>query len=748
MQSILEIAGFTTGLISPRLLGNTDFDGYAKSFKECVNRVIGIYGDVSVRPGFQYVAEAKDSSLFSGLVDFIYDDDITYVLEFSNTKIRIYKDRAQVLSGGTPYEITSPYMTADIPDLRVEQKFDKMFVTHENYFPREIARIADDNWTISEMELDEPAWLNVNDTGTVLTPSAVIGSVTFTASANTFVPTDVGRSIRYKAGPDDSSSYTYISLGATEKTFHIPFYPKDENSVEVFITDADGSSTEQTYNSGTLIAGEFKIVNGDVELFSAPGTDNRVIIQRKYTGSGEWGYATITAYTSATEVTATVVNKLGGTHPSLDWRLGAWSETTGYPAVSAFYQGRLWFAATTEGPDRLWGSEVENFYNFSPDNSLKKGQVDDSSPISVTLAGIKKIKFLKGINVMLLGGEGIYSIGKGGIAVTPPPIVLPEDGTLCSDVDPIVNENELIFTDKQRKEVYSAVFDFQTNGYKPTKLTRYTDDLFEGSPIAEMCMIKRPTPILIVRTEAGKLLSCTYDPEMGNPKWSKYEIAGDDPFVESLTCIPNDNKSEVWISVRRTVDSSTVRYIECMHNFFYLDDKADATFSDSYLTYDGAATGTLSGLDHLEGQEVEVLGDGGYMGVYTVSSGAIDMSPFTTEKATVGLNYDKYFITNPLNIGRAAGTTKGFFAAGRKVFIELYETDGLKSKFDGDSNEFVTTNFNTDALVDGQANPLFTGVKEVEMPSTIDRGVAVRVDQPLPLPQTVLRLTIFADIQQ
>ncbi len=57
-------------------------------------------------------------------------------------------------SGGTTYtiyEITTPYATADLFEIRYAQTGDIMNLTHPDYAPRELVRVANDSWTLSEL---------------------------------------------------------------------------------------------------------------------------------------------------------------------------------------------------------------------------------------------------------------------------------------------------------------------------------------------------------------------------------------------------------------------------------------------------------------------------------------------------------------------------------------------------------------------------------------------------------------------
>jgi hypothetical protein len=131
--------------------------------------------------------------------------------------------------------------------------------------------------------------------------------------------------------------------------------------------------------------------------------------------------------------------------------------------------------------------------------------------------------------------------------------------------------------------------------------------------------------------------------------------------VESIAIIPDPNgdHDQVWLQVKRTIDGNTVRYVEFMSEPFTAETAAeDAIFLDCALSYSGASTGTLSGLDHLEGESVYVWGDGAPQGPFTVSGGSITLTSNVT-KAAAGLRYTSRIQTMRIEAGAADGTAQG-----------------------------------------------------------------------------------------
>jgi hypothetical protein len=68
-----------------------DFPKYQQSCRTLENMFPTIQGPVVRRPGTYWVAETKDS-LEARLVPFEISTDESYVLEFTNGKLRFYKD--------------------------------------------------------------------------------------------------------------------------------------------------------------------------------------------------------------------------------------------------------------------------------------------------------------------------------------------------------------------------------------------------------------------------------------------------------------------------------------------------------------------------------------------------------------------------------------------------------------------------------------------------------------------------------
>ena len=143
-------------------------------------------------------------------------------------------------SGGVAnrvYEIATPYLTAELFDLKFAQSADVMYITHPNHEVEKLSRSGHTSWTLTDVDFTDGPYLDDNITTTTLNPgSHTVGTgVAVVASAVTgingdtgFQATDVGRLIRFRDG--------YMKVTARA----------DTTNITVEIIEDLGSSTAST----------------------------------------------------------------------------------------------------------------------------------------------------------------------------------------------------------------------------------------------------------------------------------------------------------------------------------------------------------------------------------------------------------------------------------------------------------------------------------------------------------------------
>ena len=208
-RTTLALTSFVSGEFSAKMDGRTDFEKYSSGVKTMENFLVHPQGAATRRIGTQFISEVKTSSAKTRLIPFEFSTTQTYVLEFGNTYIRFYKDKGQIVTGGsTPYEISSPYLTAELFDIKFAQSADVMYITHPNHEVMKLSRTGHTAWTLTEIDFTDGPYLAQNTSATTMSPSGTSGSVTITASTSTFASTDVGRLITFSSGRAKITGYT------------------------------------------------------------------------------------------------------------------------------------------------------------------------------------------------------------------------------------------------------------------------------------------------------------------------------------------------------------------------------------------------------------------------------------------------------------------------------------------------------------------------------------------------------------
>ena len=206
--------------------------------------------------------------------------------------------------------------------------------------------------------------------------------------------------------------------------------------------------------------------------------------------------------------------------------------------------------------------------------------------------------------------------------------------------------------------------------------------------------------------------------------------------VESVAVIDGDtDEDQVYIIVQRWINGAVRRYVEYFTPFDFSEDVTAFHYLDSGLSYVGDETSTLSGLNHLEGEVVDIIGEGSTQTAKTVSSsGGISLDT-ATEQAQVGLLYSSDLQTMRLD--------EGYTETTQTKTTRIYD---LSVRFQNTVGASVGPNAATLTAIDFRASgsamnlpiPLFTGDKTIEFDTGYGTEGLVYIQQPQALPMTIL----------
>lgn len=677
---------FTAGELSPALWARVDLAKYAVGLKVAKNLFIHPHGGVSNRSGLRFVREVKDSTRQARLIPFQFNTEQTYVLEFGELTMRVFKNGAIVLSSGSPYEIATPYTAAQARDIVVTQEADVMYITHVGHAPRKLSRLADDNWSLTTVAF----------TPSIAAPAAPTASVTVDTSGE---PGYVATNYTYRVSA--------ISAATGEESLPSP----DSNTVVNDLTIAGGKNTVTW--SAVSGADRYVVYKEDNGVFGFIGGTSGLSFEDQ----------NITADLSDTPQT--------GYNPFVG--------SGNYPRCSTFVDQRLAFASSLNNPQACWLSQTANYENFG---FSRPRRASDGFEFRIRARQVNEIRGmipLRGLMILTSGGEWVASGGRDEF-LSPDQIVLkPQSYRGASSVQPIVVGNTVLFSQERGGVVRDFSYEFAEDSFTGKDLTILARHLFEGRSIAAWAYAQAPYSIVWVVLDDGSLVSLTYIKEHDVWGWTRHETDG---TFEDVTVVAEGEEDVPYFLVKRTIGETDRRYIERLSPRSFSDIK-DAFFVDSGLSYSGSPVTSLSGLGHLEGKEVVALSDGNVVRGLTVSSGSVTL-PVAASVVHVGLPYEATLMTLDLDLGQVQGlgTAQGRQKSISEVTMRVENTRGIWLGTDDDTREGgKLIEFKQRASEAwGEPIQMLTGdLKITPMPSWSTGGNIV-VKQFDPLPMTILAI--------
>lgn len=385
-----------------------------------------------------------------------------------------------------------------------------------------------------------------------------------------------------------------------------------------------------------------------------------------YSSGSIVGVARVIGYTSPTVVTAIVLSAFGAITASSDWWEGSWSDRRGWPSAVALFESRLWWA----GKDNIYGSISDQYEDF--DDEFE----GDAGPINRTIGEgpVETITWILPLSRLLLGtlssSAPIAAIKVDGNNVL--------SGRSSSFDEPLTASNFNlktasaggIFVQRSGQKLLALSFDINESDYKHENLSVAVPDLNEVG-IAGIAIQYQPDIRVHCWRNDGTVALMTMDKAENLICWTEIETDGE---VEDVSVLPGDEEDQVYYIVKRTIDGSTVRFHEKWAKESECRGNPIAKIADAHYIYSGAATTTITGLSHLEGEEVVVWGwntstpftvtlsdgttatVGRDFGTFTVASGQITGLSAAVTNACIGLGYTAPYKSAKQAFAAALGT--------------------------------------------------------------------------------------------
>lgn len=634
-QSVLQ-RSFAGGELSPALSARADLAQYLAGLKTCRNFIVQRHGGVANRTGLRMIHECKTTSAIVKILRYVHETPgESLLIEAGVNYLRFYQhgalltistpadayDNGQdyvigdlVLSGGATYycvkdtvghappnatywaalpvdsvsgepilEIPTPFASADL--FNWSQSGRTLTLTQRGVAPHELIFVALTRWVFRAVDT---APLVTAPTNLVLTPPGV-GLRKFAYIVTGAAPGS------YEESEHSNVAVALTCLAPTPDAPHVLDWDELLVPLVTGVTAPEYYVYCDPYDNGT---------------FGFIGT---ATAQHSFKNPGIDPDFTLTPPLARILFTA----------------------TNEFPHVSATFQQRRIFAQTNEVPDGVWASRVGFPSNFGIASPLQ-----DDDAITFRIAGndqhpVRHLVPLKVGLVMLTDGGEWTAQGPDGHAIIPNGIQVDQATYVgaAGDVRPAPVGNAIIYVQARGSLVHDLKFDIQVEGLAGRDLTIFAGHLFDGFTIDALDYARTPHSIVWCVRSDGQLLGLTYIQEQTVWGWHRHDTAG---RFEDVCVVPAPGEDQPYFIVSRTIGGTTRRFIERLEPRTIVNWNLDSFFLDCGLTYSGAATASVGGLDHLNGQLVGAVGDGVYLGVFTVSGGSITL-PSAASIIHVGL---------------------------------------------------------------------------------------------------------------
>lgn len=758
---------FAAGEITPEMFGRIDMVKYQTGLAKCRNFNVLPHGPVVNRAGTQYVLEVKDSTKPVRVIPFYYNTDQTYVLEVGHLYIRFHT------AGGT---LVEPAKTITA----ISQASPGIFTSNAHGYSNGqtifLLGVVGMNSANGLSALNSRWVIVANATANTFTVTDLAGVAINTTALTAYVSGGTAARVYEVTTPFDTTAINLFDIHYVQSnnvlTLVHPTYPQQELrrvsttnwtlttltfvpsiaapggfaavagvgagtiSYSYCVTAVDATTGEESFASGTSTCSNNLNTTGNTNTMTWSAVANAIRYNVYKSRSGLMCFAGQTPSLAFTD--DNILPDPSRTPPNQGPLFNA---ANNYPGAVSYFQQRRVFAGTNTAPQTSWLTR-----SGTESNMTSSIPIQDSDAISFRVAArdANTIRHIVPLDDMLyLTSGGIWKVfADNSDVLTALTIDTRQAATLgASNVQPVVVGKYILHVTPGGR-IQEVTFSWQANGYDNDDKSLLAPHLFDGFTVADIAYTHTPLKSLWAARSDGTLLSMTYLPKQDVTAWSWHDTEGGAGFFESVASVIENSVDVPYFIVRRTVNGRSVRYVERLKERLF-NTLADTFIVDSGLQYSGTPVNTLTGLWHLEGKTVSVLGDGAVMPPASVVGGTISLpTGQTASKLSIGLPITADIQTLPLSY-EALAFGEGILKNVNRVYLRVVKSSGV---FAGPNFTHLTAYKQRTTEPYGSPPSILTQQIDIDITPSwgSDAPVCIRQTDPLPLTLSALVLEVAA----
>lgn len=737
---------FARGEVSPLMFSRVDIDQYPTLLEKCRNCWVRPYGTVSRVAGSEYINSTKDNAKVR-LIKFVFSPTDSYIIEVGAGYFRFYYNGGVVLKDDAVYEVENNFTQEQIETLQYVQlddiiKFAVLPAEGDNKTakPTELVRKASDDWEFREISFNSTPYLDENITDATITPSAATGdNITLTASKDLFKEGHVG-SFWWIGGTvttDDKEVQGYVKItkvdSATKATAQV-------------IEKLAGTTATKRWGEGAW--SDYRGYPAVIALYDGRLYYARTPYQpRNIYGSKPYAYETFTPAIDNEDdgaINIQLATNANGDGSDIKWMVG------GSYLLCGTFGGEFIVRGTGDGaitPTDInarqrtnWGGErvqpvlAGTFVHYVQRNAKKLRQFqydyyyDGYKSVDVSIfsehffdSGIKQLAYVKNTDSMLLLLNNL-----GQIVV----LTLEQDQAIQAysllEFNGVVESVEAIpaYSGNYDEIWYSIVRTI--NGKKVRYIERIQDPITPDNQ--EDCWYVR-SGLQYNAYNLTKENSLTLSDYSGAiTATATNDIFEENDFNKRIRVQDSFGNILGQALITGVIDAKTV-------NLKTVKDFESLTIEGGSW---GVSTNTITNLNHLEGETVQIFADGAVQTEKQVEDGSI-LLELDGWKITIGLGYQSYITTMPLEAGSQNGTAIGKRKRISELSIRFWKTSGCRVGSNLDNLQQIRYR-NANTML-GKPLELFTGIiPNIKYNQGWGWIANITVEQSNPLPMNILAI--------